>query len=106
MPTTPLRVRLRQLQITIRHRSSDSGPGGVADGYVGEPRPIPPIVRWSCWPSPPRRPHDWDAAMSARDITQPMLSTPRNPARTVPVGGLSVGLVIRALVQSRPESVT
>ena len=44
--------------------------------------------------------------MSARLIADPTRSRPRNPDRIVPVAGLLVGLVIRAMVQSRPEPVT
>ena len=39
-------------------------------------------------------------------MAEPTLSTPRYPARTVPVGCLSVGLVIRVIVRSGSEWVT
>ena len=44
--------------------------------------------------------------MSARVMAKPTLSGPRNPDRTLPLAGLSVGLVIRARVQSRSGPVT
>jgi hypothetical protein len=44
--------------------------------------------------------------MSARVMAERTWSTPREPARTVPVAGLSVGRVMRAMVQSRSEPVT
>src|SRR5215211_3953846 len=47
-----------------------------------------------------------NAAMSARVMAHPTSSRPRKPDRMRPVAGASVGRVMRAMVQSRPDRST